>query len=275
MTTQVCNFRNGKVTFTSKGKGRTLVLLHGFLESKAVWFEVHERLAKSFRVIAIDLPGFGESDCYGYVHTMELMAQSVKAVLDQLRLKRVVLLGHSMGGYVALAFAELYPEVVRGLGLLNSTAYADSNERKINRQRAIAAVKANHQLYTNQTIENLFAPKNVKYLKDKVNLAKRIAKDTSNRAIVAALEGMRDRINREIILRFAAFPILFVFAELDRVLPYETVIEQIKLCQYPHILFSEYDGHMCFLESPETTIKALKKFSRIAFSKNFSQKYEM
>jgi pimeloyl-ACP methyl ester carboxylesterase len=274
MTTQVCNFRNGKVTFTSKGKGRTLVLLHGFLESKAVWFEVHERLAKSFRVIAIDLPGFGESDCYGYVHTMELMAQSVKVVLDQLRLKRVVLLGHSMGGYVALAFAELYPEFVRGLGLLNSTAYADSNERKINRQRAIAAVKANHQLYTNQTIENLFAPKNVKYLKDKVNLAKRIAKDTSNRAIVAALEGMRDRINREIILRFAAFPILFVFAELDRVLPYETVIEQIKLCQYPHILFSEYDGHMCFLESPETTIKALKKFSRIAFSKNFSQKYE-
>jgi pimeloyl-ACP methyl ester carboxylesterase len=274
MTTQVCNFRNGKITFTSKGKGRTVILLHGFLESKAVWFEVHERLAKSFRVIAIDLPGFGESDCYGYVHTMELMAQSVKAVLDQLRLKRIVLLGHSMGGYAALAFAELYPEAVRGLGLLNSTAYADDDDKKINRQRAIAAVKANHHLYTNQTIENLFAPKNVKYLKDKVNLVKRIAKDTSNRSIVAALEGMRDRINREIILRFAEFPILFVFAELDRVLPYEAVVEQIKLCQHPHILFSEYDGHMCFLESPETTIKTLKKFSRIAFSKNFNQKYE-
>ncbi len=274
MTTQVCNFRNGKITFTSKGKGRTLVLLHGFLESKAVWFEVYERLAKSFRVIAIDLPGFGESDCYGYVHTMELMAQSVKAVLDQLRLKRIVLLGHSMGGYAALAFAELYPEAVRGIGLLNSTAYADSDKRKINRQRAIAVVKANHHLYTNQTIENLFAPKNVKYLKDKVNLVKRIAKDTSNRAIVAALEGMRDRINREIILRFAEFPILFVFAELDQVLPYETVVEQIKLCQHPHILFSEYDGHMCFLESPETTIKTLKKFSRIAFSKQYNQKYE-
>jgi pimeloyl-ACP methyl ester carboxylesterase len=105
-------------------------------------------------------------------------------------------------------------------------------------------------------------------------MVKQIAASTSRRAIVAALEGMKDRINREIILRFAEFPILFVFAELDRVLPYETITEQIKLCQYPHILFSEYDGHMSFLESPETTIKALRKFSRISFSKQYNIKYE-
>jgi pimeloyl-ACP methyl ester carboxylesterase len=274
MTTHVCNFRNGKITYTSKGKGRTIILLHGFLESKAVWHEAQERLSKSFRVIAIDLPGFGESDCYGYVHTMETMAHSVKSVLDALKLKRVLLVGHSMGGYAALAFSELFPEYVRGLALLNATAYADDDEKKINRKRAINAVKANHNLYIHQTIDNLFAPKNLRYLKDKVNMVKHIAKATSRRAIVAALEGMRDRINREIILKFAEFPILFVFAELDKVLPYQSVVEQIKLCQHPHILFSEYDGHMCFLESPETTIKALKKFSRIAFSKNFSQKYE-
>jgi pimeloyl-ACP methyl ester carboxylesterase len=267
-------FKNGRIHFTSKGKGRTIVLLHGFLEANEVWFEVQTRLAKSFRVIAIDLPGFGQSDCFGYVHTMELMAQSVKSVLDSLRLKRVVILGHSMGGYVGLAFAELFPEYVRGLGLINSGAYADSEEKKLGRKRAITALKANHNVYIHQTIENLFAPKNVKYLKDKVNAVKRIAMKTPTRGIVAALEGMHDRINREIILKFADFPILFIFAELDRVLPYESITEQIKLCQYPHVLFSEYDGHMSFLESPETTIKAMRRFTRIAFSKTFNVKYE-
>ncbi len=274
MLSQVCQFKKGKIYFSSKGKGRTIVLLHGFLESKLVWAEVQDRLAKSFRVISIDLPGFGESDCFGYVHTMELMAQSVKALLDQLKLKRVVIFGHSMGGYVALAFAELYPEYIRGLGLLNSTAYADDMQKKENRKRGIATVKANHNLYVNTTIDNLFAPKNLKYLKGQVKLVKQIAQKTSRRGIVAALEGMHDRINREIILRFAAFPILFVFAELDRVLPYQSIIEQIKLCQHPHILFSEYDGHMSFLESPETTIKTLRKFARIAFSKRFNLKFE-
>lgn len=126
----------------------------------------------------------------------------------------------------------------------------------------------------NTTIDSLFAPKNLKYLKSKVKLVKQIAQKTSRRGIVAALEGMHDRINREIILRFAEFPILIVFAELDMVLPYQSIIEQIKLCQHPHILFSEYDGHMSFLESPETTIKALKKFARIAFSKSFNLKFE-
>jgi pimeloyl-ACP methyl ester carboxylesterase len=274
MLSQVCQFKKGQIHFSSKGKGRTIILLHGFLESKLVWSETFERLSKSFRVLAIDLPGFGQSDCYGYVHTMEFMAQSVKAVIDLLKLKRIVIVGHSMGGYVALAFAELYPECVRGLALLNSSAYADDLLKKENRKRAITAVKANHNLYVNTTIDSLFAPKNLKYLKSKVKLVKHIAKNTSRRGIVAALEGMHDRINREIILRFAEFPILIVFAELDLVLPYQSIIEQIKLCQHPHILFSEYDGHMSFLESPETTIKALKKFGRIAFSKHFNLKFE-
>ncbi|MBC7863352.1 MAG: alpha/beta hydrolase, partial [Bacteroidia bacterium] len=96
-------FNHGNISFSDKGKGRVVVLLHGFLGSKEILETVQDKLSKVFRVISIDLPGHGQSDCYGYIHTTELMARGVKAVMDSLKLKRYVLIGHSMGGYAALA----------------------------------------------------------------------------------------------------------------------------------------------------------------------------
>ena len=98
-------FKNGTITFSDTGKGRVVVLLHGFLGSHQIWESTIQSLSKSFRVIAIDLPGHGGTDCFGYVHTTELTAKCVKAVTDSLRFKKYVIIGHSMGGYAALAFA--------------------------------------------------------------------------------------------------------------------------------------------------------------------------
>lgn len=103
-------FKNGDIHFSDTGKGRVVVLLHGFLGSHEIWEQTISNLSKSYRVIAIDLPGHGGSDNFGYVHTMDLLAKSVKAVLDHLHLKKYVLVGHSMGGYAALAFADLFPD---------------------------------------------------------------------------------------------------------------------------------------------------------------------
>ena len=112
---QYADFKFGKIAFTVNGKGRAVVLLHGFLGSSQTWELMTEALSKNFKVICIDLPGHGQSECFGYTHSMELMAQSVKAVMDTLRLKKYVIIGHSMGGYTGLAFAELYPDFLRGL----------------------------------------------------------------------------------------------------------------------------------------------------------------
>src|SRR4051812_6939833 len=101
-------FRETKVRYSDKGKGRVIVLLHGFLESLEIFDELSAKLSKSFRVISIDLPGHGQTPVLGYIHSMELMAQCVKSVLDSLHLKKYVVVGHSMGGYAALAFAELF-----------------------------------------------------------------------------------------------------------------------------------------------------------------------
>ncbi|MBC7694572.1 MAG: alpha/beta hydrolase [Burkholderiales bacterium] len=258
-------FKNGKVTFSDTGKGRALVLLHGFLGSHKIWAGTIECLSKSFRVIAIDLPGHGDTDCFGYVHTSELIAKCVKHVMDDLRLKKYVIIGHSMGGYAALAFADLFPDTLRGLCLYHSTAFADSEEKKRDRTRSIKVVKANHKIFTTEVVKNLFAAKNTKYLKEEIAFAQKIAAKTSKQSIIASLEGMKDRPNRDMILGMAHYPIMMVIGELDNVLPCGQLLEQSEMIQNKHILYLEHDGHMGFLESPRASNAALKKFIRVCF----------
>jgi pimeloyl-ACP methyl ester carboxylesterase len=259
---KTCLFKKEKVTFSDTGKGRVVVLLHGFLGSHKIWEPVIKDLSKTYRVIAIDLPGHGDTPCFGYAHSMELMAKCVKAVLDHLKLKKYVLIGHSMGGYAALAFADLFPDHVKGFCLYHSTSYADSAEKKKDRLRAVNAVKADRNLYTKNTIKNLFATKNLKYLKKEVSFASRIARGMSKRGIIAALYGMKDRASRDIILGMVEYPIMMVIGELDNVLPCEQLKEQAATIRNPTILYLEHDGHFGFLESPQTSTKWLRKFLR-------------
>ena len=259
---KTATYKNEKVTFSDSGKGKVVVLLHGFLGSHKIWERTISNLSKSYRVIAIDLPGHGNTECLGYAHSMDLMAKCVKAVLDSLRLKKYIIIGHSMGGYVGLAFADLFPDHLKGLCLYHSTAYADSDEKKKDRLRAIQAVKANRGIYTKSTIKNLFASKNLKYLKDEVSFALSIAKQTSKKGIIAALHGMRDRPRRDIILGLVNYPIMMVIGELDNVLPYDQLLEQSQLIKNKTILYLEHDGHFGFLESPELSNKAIRKFLR-------------
>jgi pimeloyl-ACP methyl ester carboxylesterase len=260
-----CTFKKEKITFSDTGKGRAVVLLHGFLGSHEIWGQTTLTLSKTYRVISIDLPGHGATPCFGYAHSMELMAKCIKAVLDHLKIKKCVIIGHSMGGYVALAFADLFPDHLTGLCLYHSTSYADSAEKKKDRLRAINVVKADKGIYTKETIKNLFAKKNLKYLKKEISFANAIAKKTSKKGIIAALHGMRDRIPRDIILRMVKYPILMVIGERDNVLPYEQLLEQSKLLKNGTVLYLEHDGHFGFLESPLVSNKALKKFLRKCF----------
>lgn len=255
-------FKKSMVSFTDQGKGRVVVLLHGYLGSKEIWQKSIQDLSKSYRVIAIDLPGHGATPNIGYVHSMELMAKCVKKVMDDLRLKKYVIIGHSMGGYAALAFAELFPENLKGLCLFHSTALADSDEKKRDRNRAIKLVKADKRVYTKATIQNLFATKNLKYLKDEVAFATKIALSTPKQGAVAALEGMKDRPNRDIILGLVEYPVMMVIGELDNILPHESLMEQAQTIKKKHVLYLEHDGHMGFLESPRIVNKALRKFLR-------------
>ncbi|MFY8065279.1 MAG: alpha/beta fold hydrolase [Flavobacterium sp.] len=251
-------YKNTKISFTDDGKGTAVVLLHGFLENKTMWDKYVSALSKNHRVITIDLLGHGETECLGYVHTMEDQADMIFAVLISLRIRKIVLVGHSMGGYVALAFAELYPDNVKGLFLLNSTSRADSDERKINRDRAIKAVKQNHTNFVRISISNLFSEDNREVLAKEIEKVKLEALKTPLQGIVASLEGMKIRKDREVLLHFAPYPIQVVLGEKDGVLIYPETVDQIEGTKVELTTFP--DGHMSHIENEKELKIVLLEF---------------
>lgn len=258
-------FRQVKVHYTDQGKGRVVVLLHGFMEDLRIWNAFSRELSKTCRVICIDLPGFGETPAIAYIHTMEMMATCVKKVMDMERLRRYVVIGHSMGGYVAMAFADLYTDNLRGLGLFHSSALADNAEKKESRNKAIQVVKNNPRNYVKIFFEPLFAPQHVKEYEAEIQVLQDRAGGFSKAAIVNALEGMKDRKKRDWILEMANYPILFIIGKHDVAIPADSVLKQSELAKNPTVLFLENAGHMGFLEEKEQTLKTVKKFVRRCF----------
>ncbi len=250
--------KNTKISYTEWGKGTAVVLLHGYLENQGMWHAFVPELSKKYRVITVDLLGHGETGCLGYVHSMEDQADVVHAVLHELKIRKAVLIGHSMGGYVALAFAELYPDAVKGMVLLNSTSKADSDERKKNRDRAIVAVKQNYETFVRMSIANLFSEDNRERLYPVIEKVKLEALKTPLQGIVAALEGMKIRKDREVILNFAPFPMLLVLGKKDGVLVYEENATQVEGTKVPLVTFE--DGHMSHIENEAELKKVLLEF---------------
>jgi pimeloyl-ACP methyl ester carboxylesterase len=244
---QFVTYKNIEIAYTVSGEGNTLVLLHGFLETSTMWNAYVTAFSKNYKVVTIDLLGHGHTDCIGYIHTMEEMADAVYTVIKELRIRKIHLAGHSMGGYVALAFAEMYPDYVKALCLINSTARADSAARKINRDRAIKAVKYNHKQFIRIAITNLFRPKNRKIFAETIKEIKKEALTISLQGIVAALEGMKIREDREVLLHFSPYKKMMIIGKHDPVLAYDELMDQTKNSEVIVDIFP--DGHMSHIEN--------------------------
>lgn len=250
--------KNTKISYSDSGKGNAVVLLHGFLENQTMWQDLIPELSKKHRIITIDLLGHGESGCCGYVHSMEENAEVVRAVLSELRIRKAIFVGHSMGGYVALAVAELFPSVVKAFVLMNSTSKADSEERKTNRDRAIKAVKKDYSAFIRLSIGNLFSPDNREKLNEEIEKVKLEALKTPLQGIVASLEGMKIRNDREVLMHLTPYPKMLILGKKDPVLNYDDNLEQIENTQVKLITFP--DGHMSHIENREELKKELLVF---------------
>ena len=256
-------YKNTKVNFTSTGKGSVVVLLHGFLENSSMWNSISKTLSKKYRVICIDLLGHGKTENQGYVHTMENQAEMVKAVLNSLRLRKYIFIGHSMGGYVALAFAKLYPSNIKGLCLMNSTALADSEEKKINRNRAIKAVKQNYKTFIKIAIPMLFSEKNRQLFTTEIDETTNEALKISTQGIIAALEGMKIRENLTSIYKNATFPIQMIIGKQDPALDYNSLIKQVEHTNVQVVEFP--DGHMSHFENKKELNDTLLDFVKLCY----------
>lgn len=251
-------YKNINIAYSSIGKGTSLVLLHGFLENSTMWNFYIDDFSKNHQVVTIDLLGHGQTENMSYMHTMEDMADAVHAVLYHLNISEAIFVGHSMGGYVSLAFAELYPEMIKGIVLLNSTSKEDSQERKLNRMRAIKAVKQNASVFVGMSIANLFSEENREKLTDEIEAVKQEALKTPLQGIISALEGMKARKDRGFILHQATFPILLILGKKDPVLNYEDNISQIEGTETELITLP--DGHMSHIENRDVLGSILLNF---------------
>ena len=261
MELKTTTYKNTTVAYSDSGKGTTVVLLHGFLENQKMWAAFIPELEKKHRVLTVDLLGHGATSCKGYIHEMEDQAAMIHDLLTKLRIRKAVFLGHSMGGYVALAFAELYPEFMKGLILVNSTSKADSLERKANRDRAIKAVKKDYTSFVRLSIANLFSEINRTTLIGEIESVKLQALQTPLQGIVAALEGMKIRKDREFLLYLNSYPKMIVLGKQDPVLNYEENLGQLVNTSVKLVVFP--DGHMSHIENQSELKLALLGFLKI------------
>lgn len=257
---KVISFDKGELCYTIEGDGSVVVLLHGFLEDHSIWNAFSEKFSSKFKVITIDLPGFGKSSVFNDIHSMQFMANAVYYVLIEENIDQCVMVGHSMGGYVTLAFADLYPKKVRGIALFHSQAVADDEEGKKNRDRTINIVRQDRLGYINSFIPSLFAEKNAQNFEREIDHLKKKASKTSHEGVIAALAGMRDREDRIGLLKKLEIPVFFIIGKQDSRIPFDKVITQLTAPQNCEALIVDDVGHMGFIEAPDLTYPALDHF---------------
>ena len=216
------------LNYEKAGSGEEqLVLLHGFMENRTIWKEMEPHLSKNFTLIKIDLPGHGLSKIYDEIHTMDLMATEVKKVTDSLNIKKFHLLGHSMGGYATLAFAEKFPEVLKSITLFFSSYFADDDEKKEQRQKSLRIIREAFPTYVNAGIPNLFNPNEKNFLEGKIEHAKEIALSTKVDGVTAAVKGMIERTDKTSVLKNFEGKILVIAGKHDNAVKSESVLSHL------------------------------------------------
>ncbi len=245
------------LSYEIKGEGPALIFLHGFLCSSDVWECLIPLLERDFQLVMIDLPGHGSS-LDVQMESMSQMVSDVIEVTNALNLKKYHLLGHSMGGYVALALMAEVSKRIMSLSLLHSTPFADSEEKKSQRLRAIKAVTKTRMLFVRQFIARLFAARNVEtcypYIRDLENAAEEISKHT----IIQSMKIMKDRPSYAQLLKNTEVPIQLILGLEDPVIDFISLLQYYRTSNVKIHSLSE-TGHMSFYECPERCSQIIRE----------------
>jgi pimeloyl-ACP methyl ester carboxylesterase len=255
------NYKQGRIHYYDKGAGDVIVLLHGYLESAEVWSSFAEKLSLKFRIIVIDLPGHGSSDTYGDTHTMEFMATVIKELLYSLQITRVFLTGHSLGGYVALAFLELFPDYLYGYSLFHSQPFPDPELVLEKRKREISIVKSGgmNLIYPDNIIQ-MFATSNLERFEATLQRLKDIASKIPGDGIIAVLNGMMIRPSRVSLMEEGRVPCLWILGLMDNYIPCDIIQSKVRLPDNAEIVVLQKSGHIGFVEEEEKSVEVITGF---------------
>jgi len=259
------SYSNTEIFYQAKGEGMPVILVHGFGEDSTVWAEQVSFLKNHCRLIIPDLPGSGlstfENDKLVNADTIEYYAAAVYALLQYEKIEHCIMLGHSMGGYVTLAFAEKYPELLNGFGLIHSTAFADSEEKKQNRLKGISMMEEyGGYAFLKNTTPNLFATRFKAAHPEKVEALIEKGKEFSTIALQHYYRAMMNRPDRTNILKKSNKPVLFVIGTEDVAAPLEDVLKQTYLPKISFVHILEDTGHMGMWEQPQKVNDAILEF---------------
>lgn len=248
----------GKLHYSKLGQGIPVMLVHGFGESRGVWNEQIDTLKERHQLLVPDLPGSGKSSLKNHGEiSMEFLAEALVQILDKEGIKRVVLIGHSMGGYASLAFVEKYPERLIALGLFHSSALADDGDKKAIRKKGIAFIrKFGARLFLESTIPNLFSNSENPLTGRLKNLAANFRDDD----LIGYYEGMIARPDRTSLISSLHIPFLFIMGKNDKAVPLELALKQSHLAPLSVIHILRMSGHMGMWEEKEKSNEILAKF---------------
>lgn len=255
---KIKEFDGRKVHYFIQGKGDVLLFLHGYLESMEIWKEFAERFSDSHTIMCIDIPGHGNSEVMGKVHSMGAMADIIKAILDEEGISKVTVFGHSMGGYITMELVERYPETIKGYCLFHSTCFADNEEKKLNRDREISLIKCGKKMQIIHTnIPKAFAESNLERMVAEVSAAKKLGAQAPDNGITALLRGMKERKDHSETLKKAAPPLLLVWGRKDNYIGEEPFQKLVSLAPHASVIVLNESGHMGFLEEPDTAYSGI------------------
>ncbi|MEO0788748.1 MAG: alpha/beta hydrolase [Bacteroidota bacterium] len=261
-------WKDGEINYTDEGKGKlTLMLVHGFCESLRMWDDWKQPFLKGdWRLVCVDLPGFGNSTATG--DTIETYAASINALVSSLELEQVIMIGHSMGGYVTLAVAETEPDWLKGIGLFHSHPYADNEDTREKRNRSIAFIEENgHFHYLKQLIPRLFPSSRAGSYTHQQDRMMLLASRASQEGIINGQRAMRDRLDRSAFLKETELPVLFINGALDETVSEAQRRDQLALPCRAQLCFLPKAGHMGFIEDSRATQRAVREF--LSFCQEF------
>ncbi|MCK7559644.1 alpha/beta hydrolase [Chitinophaga sedimenti] len=222
------NNGNHKGAYRDEGKGKVVVLIHGFGEDGSVWEHQQAYLSNYCRVIVPDLPGSGKSPLADV--SMEAMAGFIHAILLQEKVVQVTMIGHSMGGYVTLAFADKHPEMLEGFGLFHSTAKPDTDEKKEGRRKSIRMIEQyGAEAFVRQTLPNMFSNAFREAQPQRVDEYIRRGLQAEAASLVAYYEAMIQRPDRTAVLKDTKVPVLFIIGKDDTAVPPDSVLPQVTV----------------------------------------------
>lgn len=247
------------IAFSQKGNGQPLILIHGFCESKEMWKTFSDHLSTSFQVFCPDLPGFGESPIENEQISLEETAVMLQDWMQANQIHHPIIIGHSLGGYVTLALAELMGKDIKAIGLFHSTAFADDEEKKKIRNKTIDFIKKNGvDKFIDSFVPPLFSEQHQTSLSEKIEELIVLGKKSSKKGILAFIEAMRDRKDRFEVWKTFEGPKLMISGELDAAVKIESSRLHKPFATHYHEMSGV--GHMGMFEQQEEAIRTIEKF---------------